>query len=50
MAPRDFNYVVVLQERTDREDKRRFFILPTAYPVAAEHRQRKFNAEYSAWV
>lgn len=46
----DFDYVVVLQEREDREEQRRYFLLLTAYPVDQEHRRGKLRREHEAWA
>lgn len=46
----DFSYVVVLQERQDKEEQRRYFLLLTAYPVEQEHRREKLRIEQEAWA
>lgn len=46
----DFDYVIVLQERTDKQEQRKYCLLLTAYPVELEHRRRKLREEYEAWV
>jgi hypothetical protein len=46
----DFSYVVVLDEREDKTDRRRYFLLLTAYPIDREHRRDKLRKEYEAWV
>jgi hypothetical protein len=43
IALSDFSYVVVLEER------RRYFLLWTAYPVSREHRRQKLRKEFEAW-
>jgi hypothetical protein len=50
LAPPDFDYVVVLQEREESAGGAKYFLLLTAYPVTEAHRQRKLRAEYEAWV
>jgi len=49
IALRDFDYVVVLQERRDSKDGHVFFLLLTAYPVEQTHRKNKFKKEYEEW-
>lgn len=44
IALTDFSYVVVVDDRGD-------YVLPwTAYTVAEEHRRRKLEQEYNAWI
>lgn len=45
-----FEYVVVLQERRDKDAQRTYFLLLTAYPVEQPHRRRKLREEWEAWA
>jgi hypothetical protein len=46
----EFDYVVVLQEREDKAEGRRFFLLLTAYPVEQAHQREKLRREHAAWA
>jgi hypothetical protein len=45
-----FEYVVVLQERDDKQAGHRYFLLLTAYPVEHEHQRQKLRREHDAWA
>lgn len=49
IATLEFDYVVVLDVRQDKEENRRFYLLLTAYPVEEQHRREKLRDEHDEW-